>query len=440
MPVDKKNIFLSGTIEPLPFSSRSSRGADSAIPSRIIVQHANYLKRRFEEAYANNNIQSQQVAAIRYKEGIYLEFAGQQNHDLVVKSLENIRDGIRLLNVRTDADSDTIKATVYVPEGKESYFINRLEKYLSEVTDKGEPRHKDLFNSVEDVKLAFLDAFWVGDKNYMPMDTSVWCEIWLRVDSDQYDKTESSFVVMCKETQILYDEKSIRFPERLVKLVSANAAQLGEIIKRYGFIAEIRRAQEVTSFFNELSSNEQKEWVDDLLSRIEYDLTDSSVCILDTGVNTGHPLLENSFHDDCVQAVDASWGGGDHYGHGTKMAGIALFHDLKERLISSRTEKIFHHLESVKILPPSGENDPKLYGAITQDAVYLAEIVRPQFDRAVCMAVTSDRYNTNDGSPTSWSGAVDSLVSGAVSDNIRRLFFVSAGNVYPHELASLVFG
>ena len=45
------------------------------------------------------------------------------------------------------------------------------------------------------------------------------------------------------------------------------------------------------------------------------------------------------------------------------------------------------------------------------------------------MAVTSDLYNTNDGSPTSWSAALDSITSGAEEDNVKRLFFVSAGNV-----------
>lgn len=45
MPVDKKNIFLSGTIEPLPFTSRSRPGKRRTIPQRDATQHANYLKR-----------------------------------------------------------------------------------------------------------------------------------------------------------------------------------------------------------------------------------------------------------------------------------------------------------------------------------------------------------------------------------------------------------
>jgi hypothetical protein len=70
---------------------------------------------------------------------------------LVVKSLENVLSGIRLLNVRTDAEDNKVKATVYVPEGKESYFINRFEKYLSTSIENEKQRHKDLINSIENM-------------------------------------------------------------------------------------------------------------------------------------------------------------------------------------------------------------------------------------------------------------------------------------------------
>lgn len=440
MPIEKRNIFLTGTIEPLPFTSKSGRGSENAIPQRDVQQHANFLKRKFERAYAENKTLTQkQVAAIKYKEGIYLEFAGQQNHDLVIKSLENIRAGIRLLNVRTDVDTNEIKATVYVPEGKESFFINRLEQYQSILTESGEPRNKNLINSIENVKLAFLDAFWVGGKNEMPTETPAWCEIWLRIEKNQYLETKVLFLELCSEINIKCYENDIRFPERLVLLICASASQLGEVIKRFEFIAEFRRAQEITSFFDEMTIQEQRDWVNEFLSRIDYNFTNSSVCILDTGVNSGHPLLSTAFDDDSVQTVDATWGESDHDGHGTEMAGIALFYDLKDRITSRNQESVVHHLESVKILPPSGENDPKLYGAITQNAVYIAEIVNPNYDRAVCMAVTSDKYNTNDGSPTSWSGALDNIVSGAIDSNRKRLFFVSAGNVYPDELCEISY-
>jgi Subtilase family. len=434
MAVEKKNIFLSNTIEPLPYVSKSGRGPEKRIPDRDVNTHANFLKRKFEEAYAQSLTQKQ-VAAIRYKEGTYLEFSGKQQYDLSIKSLENLSAGIRLLNVKTDKETDTVRATVYVPEGKEAFFINKVEKYLESYEKNGKPKYNDLISSIDDVKLAFLEAFWIGKKEDMPTDTPVWCEIWLRVEDVQFDEVESSFSAKCEELGIHCDEKLIKFPERLIKLIYASATQLGELISRHAYIAEIRRAPEVTSFFEELNSKEQREWVEDLLSRIDYDFSNAAICILDTGVSSGHLLLSGAFDDDTVQSVEAAWGNGDHDGHGTEMAGIALYYNLQDRLLSPNRQRIVHHLESVKILPPKGENDPKLYGAITQRAVYLAEISRPHIERTVCMAVTSERYNTNDGSPTSWSGAVDSIVSGAMDRDEKRLFFVSAGNVYPFELS-----
>lgn len=55
------------------------------------------------------------------------------------------------------------------------------------------------------------------------------------------------------------------------------------------------------------------------------------------------------------------------------------------------------------------------------------------------MAVTAPSYNTNDGSPSSWSGAIDSITSGAEGSNDKRLMFISAGNVTLDELASSHF-
>jgi hypothetical protein len=112
----------------------------------------------------------------------------------------------------------------------------------------------------------------------------------------------------------------------------------------------------------------------------------------------------------------------------------ALYHDLQEKLLSDASHSLTHHLESVKILPPTGENRPELYGYITQQALFNAEIAHPEYYRTTCMAVTSNQHNTNDGSPTSWSGAVDSLTYG-VNDGKKRLMFISAGNVYPQEFA-----
>ncbi len=93
---------------------------------------------------------------------------------------------------------------------------------------------------------------------------------------------------------------------------------------------------------------------------------------------------------------------------------------------SAQPVELTHRIESVKILPDQGGNDPRLYGAITRDAVSQAEISAPNRQRSVCLAVTSD-IDTNLGRPSSWSAAIDQLCFG--DENSKRLVLVSAGNI-----------
>ena len=162
-----KNIFLHDTEVPLPYVSPSTP-----------FEH-NYPRRTNPNAHAafirEQSLTQKQVAALRYKDGVYLEFSGASQHDLPVKKLENLRVGIRLLNVRTD--NDTIKATVYVPAGKESYFLEKVQAYAEPVEEGKSPKNNDLVRSIENVKLAMLDSFWFGELATMPADIPVWCEI-----------------------------------------------------------------------------------------------------------------------------------------------------------------------------------------------------------------------------------------------------------------------
>ena len=66
----------------------------------------------------------------------------------------------------------------------------------------------------------------------------------------------------------------IVFPERLVVIVYANQLQLKKLISACEYIAEIRRAPEIATFFDELTFSEQKEWCDDLVYRTDF--TDST--------------------------------------------------------------------------------------------------------------------------------------------------------------------
>jgi hypothetical protein len=371
---------------------------------------------------------------------VYLEFSSASKYDLAIKSLENLAQGIRLLNVKSDKETETIKATVYIPSGKESYFINKVEAYSSEVTKKGIPKNNDLVRSIEDIRIAMLDSFWIGKPDDMPNEVAMWCEVWIRYDGSSFDEALSNVEECCNALEIEIDDNKLFFPERIVRLIKADKMQLSGLISCCKYIAEFRRAPEPTGFFDHLSGGEQQKWVEELLNRTEFKSSNSYICLLDTGINSLHPLISSAVKSDAVvQAVDTTWGATDHMGHGTEMSGIAIYYDLKDRLLDQKDVVINHGIESVKILPPKGENPIRLYGAITEQAVALAEISNPKADRALCMAVTSPHYNTEDGSPTSWSAAVDSITSGANENGEKRLFFISAGNVLPEELSNVEY-
>lgn len=442
MVVEKKNIFLKQTVEIMPYKSEA-KPIGKNFPKRDTNIHANIIQRKIQQCYVESLTQKQ-VAAIRYKEGTYLEFTSAKGYDLKIDSLENRKAGIRLLNVRPDKDETVVKATVYIPKGQEKYFIDKVEKYANETNKSGKPKNDDLVSSIEDIKLAVLESFWVGKLKTMPDQNPVWCEIWLRYDYQKdnnasWKESEKDISDICSDNNIRLDQNHIIFPERIVKMVLANREQLKLLIATSPYITEIRRAQEATTFFEKLSGSEQNEWIDELLQRTKYLERNVAICLLDTGITATHPLLVQATNLDHIQSVKTEWNVGDHQGHGTEMAGIALYNDLKEVLTGTAELEISHEIESVKILPQRGENNPELYGAITEQAVSLAEIANPYARRVICMAVTSPEYNTFDGSPTSWSAALDSLTSGAEEEQVKRLFIVSAGNVYPDEIQSALF-
>ena len=223
-------------------------------------------------------------------------------------------------------------------------------------------------------------------------------------------------------------EGAIKFPERAVKLIYTSLTDLANISKSSDDIAEYRKAKTTANFFlSELKPVEQSEWIDNLLNRLVVDTKSNvSICLLDTGVNNGHPLISPILKDSDCQAVNSEWGTHDHDGHGTQMAGLLGYGSLQDKLESSNSVIVGHCLESIKILPLRRDNAVELWGDITKQAISRAEIQAMDRKRIICMAISCE--NTRDrGRPSSWSAALDQIISGA-EDGERRLIIVAAGN------------
>ena len=251
MAVEKKNIFLKDTNTTMPYVSRSMMGSKNFPQRENGRSHALFIGRKLQQCYERSSTQKQ-AAAIRYKEGVYIEFSSSAEYDLAVKSLENRTQGIRLLNVKTDEEEKIVKATVYVPSGKEQYFIGKIEAYLTEVTGKGVPKNNDLISSIEDVRLALLESFWIGKIDNIPDVIEEWCEVWIRYDLGYMDQAIDALSDCCSRLNIHIDNKKLEFPERLVFLIKVNKEQLTNLISCCDYITEFRKASEPTSFFDDL--------------------------------------------------------------------------------------------------------------------------------------------------------------------------------------------
>lgn len=219
----------------------------------------------------------------------------------------------------------------------------------------------------------------------------------------------------------------IYFPDRTVVAAHGTKAQMSRSVKLLNCVAELRMTKETADFFTAMDAIDQREWMEDLRDRITPPSGDFPVaCLLDTGVNRAHPLLSDFLDASDMHAYNPSWNVTDHRGHGTEMAGLALYGDLVEMLAGTGPVQLTHNLESVKILPPRGQNPPHLYGDITAESIARAEEQNPVQNRVVCLTV-STTDNRDRGRPSSWSARIDNLCSG-FGDDFQRLIVVAAGN------------
>ncbi len=212
-------------------------------------------------------------------------------------------------------------------------------------------------------------------------------------------------------------------------LAHGTAAQLGSSLQLLDVVAELRLAKECPTKFisRHMHRPEQAEWAQEAAARVEPPAADAvAVCLLDTGVDFGQPLLRAAIDEDHTLTCFPEASAADHAGHGTEMAGLSLYGDLAEVLMGTSPVVLRHQLESVKILPRTGQNPPDLYGAITAEAVARIEQAEPNRQRVFCLAVATIDFRDR-GQPSSWSGELDQIAFGE-EESPRRLIFVCAGN------------
>lgn len=423
------HILLIGTAKAERYVNPQKGGGPFSVPQRNRREHGGKLLAQldrvsFQVRGISEERKELRATGIDAVDGILLQFESEPDHELSLKSLEDQRSGIELLAVK-QVDKKTL-ATVFVPEGKFSRFTKLIAEYLEKDIKSGKPKNQKLIESISDIRKAMIDALWTDERNLPDREESIWWEVWLRVGRDRTAYL-NIFKHYAHALGLTVGNEETRFPDRTVVIAHGTKSQMSKSVELLNCIAELREAKETADFFTSLPRSEQFEWIRDALARLNPpDRNCPAVCILDTGVNNEHPLLNLALPMEDMYSYDPNWGVDDHKGHGTEMAGLALYGDITNLLISSDSIALSHKLESVKILPREGENPSHLYGYITAESIARAEVTAPNRQRVICMAVAAKDFRDR-GQPSEWSAKLDALSSSA-DDEQRRLIVVCAGN------------
>jgi hypothetical protein len=301
----KRHFLLRNNAQSEPFKSPPRRGGGATIPGRDRQAHGNALLAQVQQLAPQLGAAKveQQQAGLEEGFGLQIECQSFPDIELAFESLDRKPSGIELRNVRHE-DEQTF-ATVFIPEGKLRIFENLIKAYLDEGKDKTKkledgheitvPKNSNLLNAIADIRAATLEALWTDDIGALPQsdDETLWWEVWLPVRGERTTVVEQ-FREVAEGLNFRLAPGELQFPERTVLLVYGSAGQMKRSIIALNSIAELRRAKETADFFDALPPDEQPPWLDDLLDRLTFPEPGDAVphvCVLDTGINNGHPLI-----------------------------------------------------------------------------------------------------------------------------------------------------
>lgn len=440
-PLD--HLTIATPPEGRPFKSVLSGPRPTSVP-RDRQTHGQRLLGQLQSLIARAKTLASQRAefGLPASTGMTLAIEVRPPGSLPYDQIEWKRDGTELLSVTQTETADIV--VVYVPDGRLAAFQRRVEKYLAEDSKWKKPKHASLVNAVESFRRAAFEELWTDEAVPPPppsSDEPRWFQLWLRTSQGGPAATRQAFVDAARAFEIDVDRGFVPFPGRVVIAVRATRTQLELAVELLDFTAEIRSVAPVAEFFlSDLTPADQVDWVRDLARRVQPAAADGPyIALLDTGVAQAHPLIQPHLDEGDLHAADPAWSTGDSDGHGTQMAGIALYGDLVEPLASSAECPLPHRLESVVLLPPAGQTEAHLYGWVTANAVHAVETAQPGRRRIFTMMTTTD--GTTSGRPSEWSATIDRLALGSdgalesppvdadTKPEPRRLFVLAGGNI-----------
>lgn len=423
---ERKHLRLEGRTEARPYTSPQSGGGGAfERPPRDRALHAAELKKQFDAmcaAAGQLGLTGSDLVQVTYL---------LQPHALEqVKSLERLKSGICLLNVVSN--DQLVRATVGVPLNKLGIVESILTKYATDPNSK-RPKHQDLVENIDSIHLATIEDHWTDSLPFPASDEVIWWEVWLH-ESTSADraKTWRAFTQATTAVGMRHRERTVHFPDRVVGLIHGSVKHWLQDQRLILRVAELRKAKELAEEYVSVEPRFQGELVREIVSRIDAPPAGApAVCLLDTGVAYGHPLLAPAITERDALALNPAWGSVGSDSHATEMAGVALFGcDLAELMTSHNRIELSHRLESVRLVNFDQPHEPDSYGSVTQEAVGKAAVAAPHRKRVLCLTITADCRDA--GLPSTWSASIDQLCFGGELFGEPKLLCVAAGNLREH--------
>jgi hypothetical protein len=350
------------------------------------------------------------------KRGIAITAPGRETEDIRVGALRLNSRGLQLLSLKRAPGQPDV-ANFFVTEANIKSLQVALEKY--EAYRGGDrPRRFNLFETVEDFRVATVADLWNDMTDKLPDESAEaeW-EVWIRLDA------ESLFERCLERLKLEQRGKRTEFVDTAIYNIIADWTDIEILIRASAAVVELRSASSFVTEYLDFDPDERTQVLDSLMDLVASPRSDAPITmLLDTGVNYANPLVGVAIAPEDCRTIEPSWVTNDHMGHGTNMAGIALYGDLEQAINDGLPVNLTTALESIVLTAPEGAAPVPAHDAIERSVAMINIDGRA---RILCLAQTAPN-DTDDGRQSALSGVVDRAAWNGGTDT--RLICVAAGN------------
>jgi Subtilase family len=422
MPAESfDHIILSGLGRNVDFTPIGHPGSERPfpfVPNRR--EHSEKLAgeiRAVEEAGAER-LRFQAEVLPKKERGLLVRFTARTEYGIDLSIFRKSSHRLELLSSRGEGKRHVVRA--FAPIKSFDVLQRATEKFgESSLEDERQPRFSNFFEQIDRIEPAAVARLWNPPTSVeLPKKgTHLW-EVWVRPRVVRWLRREAS------KHDIELAEHETEFPTATVIRMRGSYANLSRLLIATAAVIEIRPASSLAPPPMDLAPIERVALMRRIQERLQPAPPNAArTTILDTGVRYQHALLRDSLPAARAHTLLAAWPPEDVIGHGTQMAGAALFGDLNRWIPTAGPIVLENALESVAML---GRGYSGLAGPTDLLDQAVRKVERNDARRVYSMSfrIPSERV---DGAPTEFSSHIDQLAF--ARDGHKRLFCVPAGNL-----------